>query len=249
MRLTGKTAIITGAVGNIGLATARAFHREGANLILSDLSEDALRQATADFADDRVRLVAGDVTEAAHQVAMADAAIDTFGSIDIFFGNAGIEGKVSTLADYPDDMFDKVMDVNVRSLFLGLKEISGRMSDGGSIILTSSIMGIAGTPMNIAYTAAKHAVNGLMRSASTALGGRGIRVNTVHPGLVESDMLRRLINTREDAKAFEDQMLSKCKIAKFVEPKDIAETVLFLGSDESRMITSQMICVDAGFIV
>ncbi|MFV0384745.1 SDR family NAD(P)-dependent oxidoreductase [Paracoccus sp. (in: a-proteobacteria)] len=249
MRLSGKTAIITGAAGNIGLATARAYHREGANLVLSDLSQEALEQATTGFAGERVALVAGDVTEPALQTALADAAESRFGKVDIFFGNAGIEGKVATIAEYENDVFDKVMEVNVRSLFLGLKAISPRMADGGSVILTSSIMGISATPMNIGYSAAKHAVNGLMRSASTALGPRGIRVNTIHPGLVESAMLRRLINAREDPAAFEREILAKCKIARFVEPADIAETVVFLGADESRMITSQMICIDAGYIV
>lgn len=249
MRLTGKTAVITGAAGNIGLATARAYHREGANLVLSDLSLEALEAATTDFADDRVVLIAGDVTSVEHQKAMADTAEEKFGKIDIFFGNAGIEGKVAPLAEYGNDVYDQVMDVNVRSLFLGLKEIGPRMSDGGSIILTSSIMGITATPMNIGYSAAKHAVNGLMRSASSSLGSREIRVNTIHPGLVESAMLRRLINAREDPVGFEREMLAKCKIGKFVEPADIAETVVFLGADDSRRITSQMICIDAGFII
>ncbi|MFV0245256.1 MAG: SDR family NAD(P)-dependent oxidoreductase [Qingshengfaniella sp.] len=249
MRLSNKTAIITGAAGNIGLATARAYHREGANLVLSDMSQEGLEKAVADFADDRVALVAGDVTEQSLQDALAETAKSRFGTIDIFFGNAGIEGKVSTLADYEEGVFDKVMDVNVRSLFLGLKTITPQMADGGSIILTSSIMGITATPMNIGYSAAKHAVNGLMRSAATALGPRGIRVNTIHPGLVESAMLRRLINAREDPASFEKEMLGRCKIARFVEPSDIAETVVFLGADESRMITSQMICIDAGYII
>ena len=249
VRLKGKTAIITGAAGNIGFSTAEVFLREGANVVLADLREDSLKEVCGALEGDRCVLVATDVTRTQDLQALKDTALSTFGGIDAFFANAGIEGVVAPIEEYPDDAFDKVMDVNLRSIFLGLKIIAPHIRDGGSIVMTSSIMGIAGTPMNIGYTASKHAVNGLMRSAAAAYGARGIRVNTVHPGLVESDMLRRLINKREDPKAFEESMLAKCKIPHFVEPSDIAETVAFLCSDASRYITSQMICIDAGFII
>lgn len=248
MRLDGKTAIITGAGGNIGIATARKFHAEGANLMLADRDRAALDRAVAELPEGRVETMVADVTDRAQNDALAEAALSAFGAIHVFFGNAGIEGVVRQIPDYPRDTFDKVMEVNVTSLFLGLQAILPRIVDGGSIILTSSIAGLQGSPTNIAYTTSKHAVIGVMRSGAAAGGPRGVRVNSIHPGFVDSEMLRRLIAQHPDPEAFEASLLARTKLGRFITTGEIADAVCFLASDESRALTSQTITIDGGVL-
>ncbi|MCJ0765113.1 SDR family NAD(P)-dependent oxidoreductase [Variovorax terrae] len=248
MRLKDKVAIITGAAGNIGLATARLFAREGARLVLIDAQRAALDAACKEFDSVTMLPITADVTSAEDTIRVADATIARFGGIDILFANAGIEGLVQPTGDYPEEVYDKVMDVNVKGVFLGVKHIAPRMREGGSLVMTSSIMGLMGAPRNIAYTASKHAVVGLMRSAAADLAARRIRVNTVHPGMVESDMLRRLIERHPDPKQRHADLIARIKLGRFVAPEEIAHTVLFLSSDESCMTTGQTFLVDGGYL-
>jgi NAD(P)-dependent dehydrogenase (short-subunit alcohol dehydrogenase family) len=248
MRLKNKTAIVTGAAGNIGLAVAIAFQREGASLVLVDHEKAALDRAQLSLLPDRVVGIVSNVTDANDTTLMVRTAEETFGGVDIFFGNAGIEGISSSVTEYPPDIFDRVMAVNVKGIFLGLTKVLPRMRDGGSVVLTSSIMGLKGTPLNIAYTASKHAVVGLMRSAAIEAGKRGIRVNSIHPGYVDSAMLRRLMDQHEDPRATEKRFISQAKLGRLVLPEEVASAVLFLASDESRAITNQQIVVDAGVL-
>jgi len=248
MRLDNKVCIITGAAGALGSATAAVMAREGARLVLADRDGDALGAVLPDLGAERVRRVVSDVATRAGNEAIAAAAMDAWGRVDVFFGNAGIEGIGTFMGAYPEDTYDAVMQVNVKSLFLGLQAVVPAMGRGGSIILTSSIAGLAGMPQNIAYTAAKHAVVGLMRSSAKELGSRGIRANTIHPGYVETPMLRRLIGQRPDPAAAEAAMLAQVKLGAFVTPEDIAHAVLFLASDESRMINAQTLVIDGGTI-
>lgn len=248
MRLKDKVAIITGAAGNIGLATAKLFAREGARLVLVDAQRAALDAACRGFDPAATLPIAADVTSAEDTIRIADATIGRFGGIDILYANAGIEGLVQPTSDYPDEVYDKVMEVNVKGVFLGVKHIASRMREGGSLVITSSIMGLMGAPRNIAYTASKHAVVGLMRSAAADLAARRIRVNTVHPGMVDSEMLRRLIERHPDPKQRHADLIARIKLGRFVTPEEIAQTVLFLASDESRMTTGQTFLVDGGYL-
>jgi len=247
MRLKNKVAVITGAAGNIGSATARLFAQEGARLVLVDARREPLERL-AESMDHDALLLAADVTSAADIQRVVDEAETHFGDIDILFANAGIEGVVLPPADQPEDVYEKVMAVNVKGVFLGLKIIVPRMREGGSVVITSSIMGLMGAPRNMPYTASKHAVVGLMRSAAAAEAARGIRVNTVHPGMVDSEMLRRLIERHPDPGAQEKSLLARIKLGRFVQPQEIGQAVLFLASDESRMITSQTLLVDGGYL-
>ena len=182
-RLEGKVAVITGGAGGIGVATGRLFAEEGARVLLVDLADEALQQAVRAIGGDRVSAVVADVTQAEEVQRYVQTAIDRHGRIDVFFANAGIEGVVAPITDYPDDVFDRVMAVNVRGVWLGLKHVMAQMQQrgGGSIIITSSIAGVRGSPLMAPYSTSKHAVIGLMHSAALAGAAHRIRVNTVNP--------------------------------------------------------------------
>lgn len=248
MCLNQKVVIITGAAGAIGSATAHAMAEQGASLVLVDRDAQALERATQAISERSCIRLAADVTRAADNARVAEQAVARFGGIDVFFANAGIEGEVVDMLSYPQDSYERVMDVNVKGVLLGLQSIVPLMREGGSVVMTSSVMGLAGAARNIAYTASKHAVVGLMRSAALEGAARGIRVNSVHPGFVDSPMLRRLIQQHPEPAAFEQRMLARTKLRRFVLPQDIAQAVIFLASDNARMITSQTLVIDGGML-
>jgi NAD(P)-dependent dehydrogenase (short-subunit alcohol dehydrogenase family) len=251
MRLQNKVAIVTGAVGNIGLETVRLFLEHGAKVMLVDRDQARIENTLAELGSERADGIVADVTASSDVTRYVQATVQRFGKIDIFFNNAGIEGAVKPLVDYPEDSFDEVMSVNVKGVFLGMKYVLPAMNDGGSIIITSSIMGLAGSMKTIGYTASKHAVVGIMRSAAKSLGPRRIRVNTIHPGYVESDMLRRIEESDlpDNPQEARQKRLADVPMGRYVVPREIAESVLFLASDESRMTTGQTLVVDGGYLL
>jgi NAD(P)-dependent dehydrogenase (short-subunit alcohol dehydrogenase family) len=245
MQLKDKTAIVTGAAGNIGAATVQAFLAEGARVMAVDRNAESLARLAASHGN-RLTILGADVTSAEDSRRIADTALERLGRVDIAFANAGVEGVVRHVPDYPDDVYDRVMDVNVKGVFLGLKHIVPRMADGGSFIITSSVMGLKGQPFTSAYSASKHAVVGLMRSAAIDFAPRRLRVNCVHPGLVESEMLERLYNDHENPAEKRASAIASIKLGRFLEPMDIARAVVFLAGDDSTMITGQSLTVDGG---
>lgn len=250
MRLKGKSAVVTGAAGNIGLAATRLFLAEGAAVLLVDRDVGALEALSGELGGSAATFAA-DVTRSDEVAAYAAAAGERFGGIDIFFNNAGIEGPIRALADYPDDGFDAVMAVNTTGVFYGMKHMLPLMREWGSVIITSSVMGARGSARAVGYSASKHAVVGIMRSAARDAGPRRIRVNTVHPGFVESAMLHRI---EDELRGFgindPDQFyLSQVPFGCKVTPHEIAQTVLFLASDDSRQVTGQTIAVDGGYLL
>lgn len=252
MRLEGKVAVITGGAGNIGLAAARRFVAEGAKVFIADIDEAGLAAALKTLPADGAAGQRADVTAAASVVAYAKAAAERFGPIDIFFNNAGIEGPTAPIAEFPEDAFDRVMAVNVKGVFLGMKHVPPLMRDGGSVIITSSIAGLMASHGFVAYAASKHAVIGIMRDCAKELAPRRIRVNTVNPGFVESDMLLRIMRGRQpdrDADALYRQIAARTQFGRCVTPDEIAEMVTFLASDESRMATGQTFAVDGGTLL
>lgn len=165
--LNGKTCIVTGGAGSLGVAAARLFLKEGAKVMLLDRREAELQQAAATLASADVAGMAVDVTDRASVEAALDAAVARFGKIDVLFSNAGNFGTVRPIAEYPEDVFDAVYAVHVKGAFLMCKLAAPRMNDGGSIIITSSVAGTRGDPGVYAYITAKHAQVGLMRCLST----------------------------------------------------------------------------------
>lgn len=246
MRLAGKTVVLTGAAGILGQAITRRFAAEGANMVLVDRDAGRLAGLAAALPAEAVLSVTADVASAGDMTRVAGAAEARFGAIHVFLANAGIEGMAATMADYPDDLFDAVIAVNLRGVYIGIKAVLPRMADGGSVILTSSIMGMMGTPFNVAYTASKHAVVGIRRSCAIIAGPRGIRVNTIHPGFVDSEMLDRLIAQHADPAASRRGMEHKALLGRLTLPEDVAAAALFLASDESRAVTNHGLVVDCG---
>jgi len=249
-RLSGKVAVITGGAGGIGSATARLFAREGAKVLLVDLYEDALKKAVAEIDSKHVSYQVADVCHQEDVRRYVQLAQDRFGTIDIFFANAGIVGKVLKLVEYPDEEFDHLMAVNVRGVWLGLKQVIPVMQakGGGSIIITSSVAGMKGFANLSAYVASKHAVVGMMRTAALEEAKHGIRVNTINPGPVDNNMMRTIeggVNAEhpEEAKVGFEQLSA---LGRYSTNEEVAQLALFLASDESSNITGSLHPIDGG---
>ena len=190
--MAGKIALITGAAGAIGLASASLIAARGAIIAAMDLKGADFAPLRAAIPDaDRLLVLEGDVTDEPSYAAAVAATIRAFGKIDIFFNNAGIEGPSAPIPDFPTDAFRKVMEVNVVGIFLGLKLVIPLMvkAGSGSIINSSSVAGMTGSPGLCAYVASKHAVLGLTRAAAVECGGKGVRVNCINPGPIDSRMM------------------------------------------------------------
>lgn len=248
MRLAGKAAVITGGAGNIGLATAQRFLAEGARVLIIDRGEERVASALAELSSNAAHGLAADVTDGDEVARYAAEAQSLFGRVDIFFNNAGIAGAVAPIESHPDEAFDQVMAVNVRGVFLGLKHMLPAMKDGGSIVCTSSVAGLRGSAGMAGYVASKHAVVGLMRVAAIEAAPRKIRVNTIHPGPVQGDMMQELESGMAPAnpQAAHALILQRMRLGRYIETKEIADLVTFLASDESRMITGATMVIDAG---
>ena len=251
MRLKGKTAVITGGAGGIGLETARLFLDEGAEgILIVDLEEKQLKDAAKSLESDKIKYFSADVSESDQVKAYTEKAIKEFGKIDVLFLNAGIEGVVKPLTDYPEEIYDKVLDVNVKGVWLGMKHAFPHMkkSGGGSVIVTSSVAGMQGTPNVIAYVTSKHALNGMVKTAALEGAADKIRVNSIHPSPVDNRMMRSLEEgfapgKAEEAKKGFEQMIP---LGRYATNREIADAALFLASDESGFITGTMIPVDGG---
>jgi NAD(P)-dependent dehydrogenase (short-subunit alcohol dehydrogenase family) len=247
-RLANKVALITGGAGGIGKAAAKKFIDEGARVMLIDLKEDGLRIAQEELDNDDVSYIAADVSKKEDVKRYAQKAEELFGNIDVFFNNAGIEGQVKPITNYPVEEFDKVMAVNVRGVWLGMKFIIPMMKDGGSIIITSSVAGLRGTANVSAYVASKHALNGITRSLALELAGSNKRVNAINPSPVDNRMMRSLEEgfSPDDAENAKSQFEKMIPMGRYAENDDIANLALFLASEESSFITGAFHAIDGG---
>lgn len=249
MKLLNKIALITGAANGIGLATVRRFLAEGASVMLADRDAAALDAAAAGLGGEVATCVV-DVTVPEQVEAMVAATVAQFGRVDIFVANAGIEGRIGSIAESAVANFDQVMAVNVRGVWLGLHFVIPQMmaSGGGSIIITSSGAGVQGSPNMAPYNTSKHAVIGLMRCAAMECGPHNIRVNTVNPGPINSRMMRSIADGfGPDVSAqFESQVKASTPIGRFGEPEEISGMMVFLASDDASYCTGGVYMVDGG---
>ena len=249
-RLQDKVAIITGGAGEIGMACAQLFIEHGAKLVLCGRNLEALQDAQQALASDKVAVFAGDVTCEEDNRALVEFTMERFQRLDIFFANAGIEGVFAPISEYPLDVFQKTLAVNVVGPFLGIKHALPAMSKtgGGSIIVCSSAAGMQGGAGICGYNTSKHAVTGLVRSAARDAAPFKVRVNSVNPGPLESKMMSALERggspqAPEKARAL---MLRKGPMARYGTLSEVAQMVLFLASDESSYCTGALFPVDGG---
>jgi NAD(P)-dependent dehydrogenase (short-subunit alcohol dehydrogenase family) len=250
-RLADKVAFITGGAGSIGLATARAFVAEGARVLIADLEEAALERAAGELGDDAAAWAVTDVTDPGQVDAAVNKTVERFGRLDCAFANAGVFGVVAPVAEYPVDVFARVMAVNVTGSFLVAQSALRVMQPGGSLIINSSVVGLTSDQGIAAYATSKHAVVGLMRTAAKEMASQGIRVNTIHPGPTDNTFQHNIeveaigASEEESAKVFE-QMIP---LARHAAAGEIAQAVVFLASDESRFITGHTLTVDGGLSI
>ncbi len=245
-RLAGKVAVITGATGGIGAAASRLFAAEGAQLMLVDMDAGRLEALAGEIG---AAWHAGDVSDPEVNEAIAAATAERFGGIDIGLLNAGIEGALAPIGDYTVEMFDRVMAVNARGVWLGLKALMPHLErrGGGSLVLTSSTAGIRAVPDMSAYTASKHAVIGLMRSAAIEGSASNIRVNTVNPSPIDTRMIQSLEAMHGVAGSGSNQPLAGATpLRRYGEPEEVARLMLFLASNESSFCTGGVYMVDGG---
>lgn len=246
-RLAGKVTLITGGESGIGLATARRFVAEGAKVFLVGLDEGRLKDAVAELGAAAGHDVADVTDEAAVEEAMK-AAVGRFGPLDVLFSNAGISGSVCGVTDYPSEIFNRTLAVHVTGAFHVIKHGLPRMNDGGSIVITSSVVGLMGFGGLCGYIAAKHGQVGLMRAVATEVAPRRIRVNTLHPGPTstafqdEIEMAATGLARDEAAAVFDDLVPFK----RHADPDEIAAAVVYLASDESAFVTRTTLSVDGG---
>ncbi|MBC8286875.1 MAG: SDR family oxidoreductase [Nitrospinae bacterium] len=245
MRLANKTAIITGGGSGIGQASARAFHREGANVVLFGRRKHKLEE-TAQGLGSRVLTVEGDMTRIEDLNRLVQETQSTFQHIDILVNNAGIF-KGAPLHEISDEQYDEMMNVNMRAIFQLSRKVLPVMMEqkGGSIIHISSILGIIAVPQVAAYNISKGALNQLNRSIAVEYGSYGIRSNSICPGLIATDMTADIMNDE----TLMQEWSKDYPIGRFGKPEDVANACLFLASDESSFITGTVLPVDGGFTV
>ena len=250
-RFAGKAAIVTGAAGGIGRATCVRFAEDGAQVVAVDLAGSALDETVAAVtnAGGEALAVEADVTQEEQVAAYVRQALERFGRVDAFFNNAGIEGVRANLWELDENDFDRVIAVNLKGVFLGLKHVGPaiRESGGGAIVNTASIAGLTATPGIIAYGASKHAVVGMTKSAAAELAPE-IRVNAVCPGPIETRMMRSLERQfdPDNPEAVHDMFASSIPLGRYGEPEEVAALVTWLCSADSRYISGAMHTIDGG---
>jgi NAD(P)-dependent dehydrogenase (short-subunit alcohol dehydrogenase family) len=251
IRLDGRVAVVTGAAGVIGTATIRLLAERGARIVAVDRKEADLKAAIKELpASAEALAIAADVTQEDEVADYVRVSVDKFGAIDAFYNNAGIEGDIKPIPQYQLESFRKVLDVNVVGVFLGMKHVLPVMlkQNKGSIINTASIAGLMGSPYIAVYSASKHAVIGLTKTAAWECTGTGVRVNCVCPGLIDSRMLSTIYQGRNGGNAPMpiEKMVDRIPARRLGHASEVASVVAFLASDEASYVTGSSYTVDGG---
>lgn len=251
---SGQVAIVTGAGGGIGRAVSLALSDVGAKVLLVDLSKESGQETEAQILKrgGTALFVSADVSQVQDVEAYVKVALDTWGQIDIFINNAAWQGEISSLINYPVEMFDKVMAINVRGVFLGLKYVLPAMikQGKGAVINTASLGAYVGTRNLGPYTASKHAVLGLTKTAALEVARKGVRVNAVCPGPVDTEMLRLIESEQAQgqltATQLREQRAASIPDGRYADPAEVANLMLYLASDYASHVTGQGVQINGG---
>ena len=245
MRLEGKVALISGGARGQGAVEAKLFASEGASVVIGDILDDLGRQVEAEIAESggSATYVHLDVTSESQWNDAVTAAVERYGKLDILVNNAGILIRAG-VEDTTEQDWDRIMDINGKGVFLGTKAAipAMRAAGGGSIINISSVAGLQGSPGSSAYSATKGAVRILTKSTAVQYAAEGIRCNSVHPGLIYTDMTRDTLDTPQG----ERDWRARVPIGRLGVSEDVAKGVLFLASDESSYMTGSELVIDGG---
>jgi NAD(P)-dependent dehydrogenase (short-subunit alcohol dehydrogenase family) len=250
MRLANKVAIITGAGSGMGKTAALLFAAEGAKIAAADITEGPVKETVAEItkAGGEALAIRADVSKAADVKHMVDEAIAKFGKVDIIYNNAGIEGESAFLSNMTEEAFDRVIAINLRGVFLGMKYVLPHMmkAHSGSIINTASIAGLVAVKGGTAYSAAKAGVIAMTRVAALEYGRYNIRVNAICPGAIETPMAERI---RAGAKPNPAAIKRISVLERMARPDEIAKVALFLASDDASFATGAPFIIDGGWTV
>jgi NAD(P)-dependent dehydrogenase (short-subunit alcohol dehydrogenase family) len=246
MLFSNKNIIVTGATGDLGTAITKRLIANGANVLAVDSNEAGLsRLATEVSGPGVIKTFAADVSDSEQVFGYATRAFELWGKVDGFVNNAGIQTPVRPIVEFPEEDFDRVMAVNIRGVFLGMKYVLPRMRDGGSVVNMSSALGLVGGAGIVAYVASKHAIIGMTKTAALEQGDRGIRVNACAPGPIAGRMTFKLADEvfAGTSKTFAETV----PLGRHGTPEDVAGLVSFLLSDDSSYATGTTHSVDGGF--
>jgi len=247
--LDAKVALVTGGSSGIGRAAALAFAREGARVVVSDIVEEGGRETL-----DMIRKAGGeaifvkvDVIRAEEVEAMVKRTVETYGRLDCAFNNAGVGGEIATIENSREEVWDRVLAINLKSVWLCMKyEVPQMLSQGGgAIVNTASVAGLIGFPAQAAYVASKHGVIGLTKSAALDHARSGIRVNAICPGVIRTPMIGRRLDAKPNREA---AYIAMEPVGRLGEPQEIAEAVVWLCSDAASFVTGHSMAVDGGLV-
>jgi NAD(P)-dependent dehydrogenase (short-subunit alcohol dehydrogenase family) len=247
--MDGKHCIITGGAGSVGLASAKALAGAGATLMLVDRDAAALEQSADSIGAKDTLVAVADISNTSEVQAFVKQAVDAWGKIDVVFANAGISGTNAAVTDFPEDIFDAVLDVNVRGTFLTLKHSIPYIRDGGSIVVTSSIMGVRTRPGTVGYITSKHALIGMVRCVARELAGRNIRANIIAPGPLENEFQQTIEDRVSAAMGVNatEMLNNMIPLGRHGTAEEISRAVLFLASDQSSFTTGAVLMADGGW--